>query len=190
MFWRPKIITNMLLIITITLTMITVLVILLLIPAITEGPNEVLSLQRTNCTLSNITYLNNYCLRDTSNDFTDLIYQPYWINCSIAMFNIITDLNSTNCSWIYPDSFDNNNDAFLSISQLYALGNRYACVIDTSQNLCYPDKNEVFIVSITISSLIFGTIVILIVYIILKSYYKKQDAINDDPTIDESKISK
>jgi hypothetical protein len=191
MFWIPKIITNIFLVITIILSMVTVLIILLLIPSITQGPNNIISLQRTNCTLTNITYLNNYCLRDTSTDFTNLVYQPDWIDCTIAVLNITSDLNSSkNCSWIYPTSFTNNNDAFLAISQQYELGNKYPCIIDTSQKICYPDKHEVLIFSVSISSLFFATFITFIIYIVLKIYYKKKDALNDNSDVEKNSIKK
>lgn len=181
MFWRPKVIRCAILSTAISLTILTILITLMLIPSIIEGPDRIHSLVRTNCMLMNVSYLDNYCFRDTTTDFTNLIYQEDWKICKIAYFQIQIDLkNINNCTWIYPTSFSDENEAKLAIEREFILEEKYSCVVDTSKKICYTDKHEVFYVSIAIGSLGGLTIIFFLTYFILKIIQKRKEKLEDE----------
>lgn len=136
---------------------VLLLVTLMLLPSILEGPDNVHILERTSCRIDQINYDDNLCLRDTSQDFSNLVYRDEWEICKVVRFNISTDLVlngvQMNCSWIFPISFQTEKDAYVGISRDYSEGFEYNCVIDTVNRICYPDKREMLVFGMVVSGL-------------------------------------
>lgn len=141
-------------VIMIALGIIWAIVIVLLLPSILEGPNNLDSLLRAQCHINHIQYVDNLCKRDSTQDFSNLIYRDEWETCKVARFNITAilhqfddeiELNVVNCTWIYPEFFSNEKDALFAIAGRYRLNNDYDCIIDIANRICYPDKKEVWI---------------------------------------------
>lgn len=167
MWWRAKVIQWTVLSAAIASVIVLILVTFMLLPSITDGPDAVHYLERTQCVLLNITYESNKCPRDTLNDFSNLIYLDDWQECKIVKFDIINELG-LNCSWYHPGSYENEKEAFIAISENYEIGMKYKCVLDAIKNVCYPDKREVLIFSLSVSSLFVLTILILAVFCYLR----------------------
>lgn len=125
-----------------------------LLPSIIEGPNNIHYLKRTDCTVKNITYQPNLCSLQVDYDLLVLTYQNEWMPCYIPKFEIESS-NGENCTWYHPSYFESEIDGFKEIGKTYNIGTQFSCVLDTLNNICIPDKNEVFIFIITITSLLF-----------------------------------
>jgi len=141
------------------------LVTLMLLPSILEGPDSVHILERSQCRIDQVIYEDNLCLRDTSEDFSNLIYREDWEVCKVVKFNISSELvlngEQMNCSWIYPQSFHTEKDAFVAISKDFSEGMEYDCVVDTVNRICYHDKREMLVFGLVVTMLFFifvGTI--------------------------------
>lgn len=152
-----------------------ILVMLMLIPALVDGPDGSHVLKRSKCQLTKIVYQDNYCLRDNSQDFSDLNYLEDWSVCKIAFFQIKTSLDTRNCTWIYPQSFEGETEAFVAISEHYREGQEYDCVVDTVKQICYPDKREVLVFSLSVGGLILVNLGILVAYIVVKTYFQEKE---------------
>ena len=124
---------------------ILVLIVLLLSPSIIEGPGNVHYLIKTRCVVNNINYLTNYCPRDSSNDIFALIYQTEWEKCLVIRMDIQALDKGILCTYFWPESFTDETDALISVSQKFQNGTEFDCVIDTIHQNCYPDKNEVYV---------------------------------------------
>lgn len=192
MWWRPKVIRWTVLSAAIASSITTILVTLMLLPAITDGPDAVHYLERTNCVLNNITYVDNLCPRSESpgggnvlidsdvpaggpsgGDFSNLVYLEDWSTCKIILFNISNDLD-INCHWYHPGSYETEQEAFIAVSENYRVGQKYDCVLDTVKNICYPDKKEVLIFALSVSSLLLLTIMIIVVFCYLRIFLDKK----------------
>ena len=119
MFLRPEVIRKILLASAIAASITCILLILIFIPSITEGPHGAHFLERGHCIKNNITYIDNLCPRDTSNDFTNLRYQEDWTSCIVARFNISSDIRGINCTWNHPGIFESQQEAFIAVRQDY-----------------------------------------------------------------------
>lgn len=172
MWWRPKVIQWTILSTAIASGIVLILVTLMLLPSITDGPDAVHYLERSECILHNITYLDNYCPRDSSGDFSNLKYENEWPRCKIIMFNSTSDLN-IDCYWLHPGSYKTEQEAFIAVSENYQIGMKYDCVLNTIQNICHPDKKELLIFSLTVSSLFILTVLIIIAFCFLRLIVKK-----------------
>ena len=151
-----------------------VLVTILLLPSILDGPDSSFILSRANCKINNVTYITNYCERDTSQDFSNLVYREFWETCKLVEFSVETDLvinnNLLNCTWKYPLRFRTEDDAFLAIlSDNYGVGLEYKCVADTYNHICYPDKRETLIFGLSV-----GGMFLLLILSISTYYYGKK----------------
>lgn len=141
----------------ISLGILWILVIVLLLPAILEGPGRLHSLLRGKCQIDGIRYIDNLCERDTSEDFSDLLYKDNWEICKVVQFNItaIVDQDSVrgsiNCTWTYPEFFQTEKDALFTIAGRFKENSDYDCVADSVNKICYPDKKETLIFSIAVS---------------------------------------
>lgn len=152
MWWRPKFVQYAFLTLGVATCSTMILASLMLLPAILNGPSNVNYLERGRCVVENITYLPNLCLRDTNNDFSNLEYNPHWEQCKLVQFEISNNLGS-NCSWIFPEFFQTEQEAYIAISQNFDVGTSYNCIINTIENICYKDQHEVTIYAVLISSL-------------------------------------
>jgi hypothetical protein len=132
----------------ISLGIIWILVIVLLLPAILEGPDRLHSLLRAECKINNIRYLDNLCKRDTSEDFSNLIYKDDWEICKVVQFDVVAvpvqsaeneHVSNVNCTWTYPDFFETEKDALFAVSGEYRLKMNYNCVVDIVNQICYLD---------------------------------------------------
>lgn len=154
-----------------------VLVTLMLLPSITEGPDALHILKRAQCKITKVEYLENLCLRDTSQEFSNLKYIDNWNDCKIVKYHINTDLilnNETiNCTWKYPESFNSENDAFIGTSARYYKDLEYSCVADTLSGICYPNKHELLIFLCSTIGLLLVFIGTIVAHFKLKRWIKK-----------------
>lgn len=154
MWWRPKFVQYTFLTLGVAACGTMVLVSLMLLPAITNGPANVNFLEKSVCTVDGIEYFDNLCLRNTDLDFSNLEYNPHWETCKLARFNITNSLG-IQCTWVFPEFFETEQEAFIAISQNWKIGHKYDCIVDTIKNICYQDQNEVIIYSSVIGCLAF-----------------------------------
>lgn len=136
-----------------------VLVTMMLLPSILNGPDNVHILVRSKCHVNEIRYLDNLCSRDTSQDFSNLIYREDWEVCKVVEVVASSDLVLNNdaiknCTWKFPGNFQSEKDAFVAISGDYYEGVDYDCVVDTVNKICYPDKMERLIFGLSVGGLV------------------------------------
>ena len=161
--------------------LIWAIVIVLLLPSILQGPDNLHSLIRAQCRINNVQYSDNLCKRDTTQDFSNLIYRDDWEICKVAIFNIsaslpqfneTSGLNSVNCTWTYPEFFANEKDALFAIAGRYRQNVGYDCVIDIANRICYPDKKEVWIFGFVIGGIGLLFIVSIVAFILIKRWIR------------------
>ena len=122
-----------------------------------EGPDNVHFLERTICTVKNISYLEQFCPRYTSNDVFIMNYKEDWKPCLVPVLQLEIEpgkiQNITNCSWRHPQSYETVIEATIELGGKYHLGTQYKCVIDKIHGICYPDKEEITIFIVVVSGL-------------------------------------
>lgn len=178
MIWKQKA-SQWVVIIAITLLSITfILSFLILLPSIMNGPDNLHILERNQCSIDKVNYLDNWCLRDTNSDFTALQYREDWEKCLVIEYNITTSSNQT-CTWKYPQKFNNQKEAFIETSREFFPGQSYDCIIDSIENICYPDKKELLIFIISLSIQAFLLIIAIIIYCYIRKWTsRKKDKIS------------
>ena len=173
MWWRPSVIRWTVLACAVTSIITTILVTLMLLPAMTDGPGAVHFLERRECILHNITYRDNRCPRESSNDFSNLVYREDWLNCKIILFNSTTD-TGVDCHWFHPGNYQTEESAFITVSENFREGLKYDCVLDTIKNICYPDKKEILIFSLSVTSLFVLSCILICIFFYIKLIYEKK----------------
>jgi hypothetical protein len=173
MWWRANFIQWSILTVGIATASTMLLMSLMLLPAITNGPDNVTFLERGICVVENVTYFSNLCLRDTDTDFGNLEYNPHWEECKLARFNISNNLG-LECTWVFPEFFETEREAFIAITQRFKIGEEYKCVINTIDMVCYEDQHEVLIYGLTIGVLGFISFCSLCIYCFLRVKWKRR----------------
>lgn len=172
-------------VIMIALGLIWAIVIVLLLPSILQGPNNLHSLIRAQCQIYHVEYVDNLCMRDTTQDFSNLVYRDNWEICKVATFNITATLsqfnetvglnrglNLINCTWTYPEFFANEKDALFAIAGKYRQNTGYDCVIDIANRICYPDKKEIWIFGFVVGGVGLLFIISIVAYILIKRWIR------------------
>jgi len=173
MWWRPTFIRNIFFTLGIAVTGTMILLSMMLLPSIVNGPSRVNYLQRSECIISDISYIDNLCFQNTNFYFSNLDYSPHWNSCILVEFNITNSLG-VSCKWIFTDFFTSRLEAFIAVSRNYQIGTEYKCVVDTINNVCFEDQHEVLIyVSVVVSLFVLSCLVWgLFVFLSLK--YKRR----------------
>ena len=150
---------------------------MVLMPGLVDGPNNVHHLEKTTCQVTNITFIENLCQRDTSNDVFILLYQDDWKTCYVPKLEIIPKnvKGVENCTWFFSESFPDETEALIGVSRKFQSDTEYDCIVDTIKHTCYPDQNEI-VISVLVISLFTCILVFFIsVYIYLWKKKKAED---------------
>lgn len=148
----------------------------ILLPSILDGPTTISNLKRTTCKITDIIYLQNYCNINTNNynQLFALLYKTDWNICYIGSFHMFYQLNEIdtttttttyNCSYLYPNSFQDIQQATRDLHSYF--NETIDCVINTINNECYPDKNELewLIATVSTNTLILIILISIIIYL-------------------------
>lgn len=169
MWWRQNVVLWLILSVSITTGVISILVGLMLLPSILDGPDALHYLQRGECSINSTMIITQKCLRDTSMDFSDMVYRPSWVDCSRITMNITSTVTPNHIfEYDYPTEFMEVNEAEVELLKPFFLEKSYECVCDTTINICYPDKKEIFVFFITLSSLLFISMLFVMIYKLVK----------------------
>jgi hypothetical protein len=156
---------------------------LLLLPSILDGPDNVHILERSRCRIDQVSYQDNWCPRDTSQDFSNLVYRKDWEICKLVRFNISSELvingEPFNCTWLYPQSFATEKDAFVAVSSSYTEGLEYDCVVDTVNHICYADKLEMVVFGCVVAALFLLFVGTIVGHCYVKRWLKRKQEEND-----------
>ena len=182
MWWRSKVLQWTLLSVSITASITTIIVGLMLLPSIINGPDSINYIDRAECEVNQFEIIENLCLRDISQDFSNLVYREDWIKCVVIKFNISNSLSNQTCHWFYPEQFETNESATIAIRGDIDIirSDKYKCVYDTLNNICYPDKSELLVFCLVVGGLLLLSICFLLIYMKVKKIEKKRIKSNNN----------
>jgi hypothetical protein len=149
---------------------------MILLPSIVNGPDTGNNIERVTCKIVNTTTISNFCIKDVSDEVFAFIYGNYWENCTIIKIDILVTEKSEviNCTYMYPESFTDDDIVKLTISKYLQNDTIYDCVYDKLKKICYPDKYERIYFASIISPLILLFLLSLLSYMILKKCPSKK----------------
>lgn len=153
---------------TLILTISFFLNLCIFIPVYLESPYNINHLQRTLCNIKSVDYVNNYCNNNDDDLFT-LTYKEQWKNCIIIILNYTTTQGQS-CKYIIPDVYDDYKSALINYKNTFKDNGVYSCIINTIDNICFPDKYELIII---LSVLGVNLLLLIIFLYITYNFYKK-----------------
>jgi hypothetical protein len=124
-----------------------------------EGPEYLTYLHRGTCLTTKINFIENRCPTDNQENF-GLYYAQEWQKCELIELEIENNHQNLNqnCTYIFPESFFDHNQALIAVRREFKVGDNFGCVIDEIQHYCYPDQSEVLIEILIIVLPLFGII--------------------------------